>query len=48
LLHSADRGRSARLVRTVRACRSTAENATVSSNGYINGYIAFNASSDVR
>jgi hypothetical protein len=34
--------------RTVRACRSTAENATVSSNGYINGYIAFNASSDVR
>ena len=36
------------LVRTVRACRSTAENATVSSNGYINGYIAFNATSDVR
>jgi hypothetical protein len=30
--------------RTVRPCRSTAENATVSSNGYI----AFNASSDVR
>ena len=44
----ASRGRSARLARTVRACRSTAENATVSSNGYINGYIAFNASSDVR
>jgi hypothetical protein len=36
------------LVRTVRPCRSTTENATVSSNGYINGYIAFNASSDVR
>jgi hypothetical protein len=42
-------------LRTVRApdpdgppCRSTAENTTVSSNGYINGYIAFNASSDVR
>jgi hypothetical protein len=35
-------------VRTVRPCRSTAENATVSSNGYINGYIAFNAASDVR
>ena len=34
--------------RTVRHCRSTAENATVSSNGYINGYIAFNALSDVR
>jgi hypothetical protein len=46
LLHSAERGRSARLVRTVRPCRSTAENATVSSNGYINGYIAFNAKSD--
>jgi hypothetical protein len=38
----------ARQVRTVRPCRSTAEKATVSSNGYINGYIAFNASSDVR
>jgi hypothetical protein len=37
-----------RLVRTVRACRSTAENAMVSSNGYINDYIAFNVSSDVR
>jgi hypothetical protein len=36
------------LVRTVHPYRSTAENATVSSNGYINGYIAFNASSDVR
>jgi hypothetical protein len=32
--------------RTVRPCRSTAENAT--SNGYINGYIAFNVSSNVR
>jgi hypothetical protein len=29
-------------------CTSTAENATVSSNGYINGYFAFNTSSDVR
>ena len=46
--NSADCGRSAPLVRTVRPCRLTAENATVSSNGYINGYIAFNASSDVR
>jgi hypothetical protein len=45
---SADRGRSAPLVRMVRPCTSTAEIATVSSNGYINGYIAFNASSDVR
>jgi hypothetical protein len=45
---SADRGRSAPLVRTVHPCTSTAENTTVSSNGYINGYIAFNASSDVR
>jgi hypothetical protein len=45
---SADRGRSAPLVRMVRPCTSTAENATVSSNGYINGYFAFNASSDVR
>jgi hypothetical protein len=48
LLHSAERGRSASQVRTVRPCRSTAENATVSSNGYINGYIAFNALSGVR
>jgi hypothetical protein len=29
-------------------CTSTAEIAMVSSNGYINNYIAFNASSDVR
>jgi hypothetical protein len=41
-------GRSAPLVRTVRPCTSTAKIATVSSNGYINGYKAFNASSDVR
>jgi hypothetical protein len=45
---SADRGMSAPLVRTVRPYTSTAENAMVSSNGYINGYIAFNVSSDVR
>jgi hypothetical protein len=45
---SADRGRSAPLVRTVRPCTSTTEKATVSSNDYINGYIAFNVSSDVR
>jgi hypothetical protein len=45
---SANRGRSAPLVRTVRPCTSTAKIATVSSNGYINGYFAFNASSDVR
>jgi hypothetical protein len=45
---SADRGRSAPLVRTVCPCTSTAEIATVSSNGYINGYYALNASSDVR
>jgi hypothetical protein len=45
---SADHGRFAPLVRTVRLCTSTAEIATVNSNGYINGYIAFNASSDVR
>jgi hypothetical protein len=44
---SADRGRSAPLVQTVHSCTSTAEIATVSSNGYINDYIAFNASSDV-
>jgi hypothetical protein len=43
---SADCGRSAPLVQTVRPCTSTAEITTVSSNGYINGYIAFNASSD--
>jgi hypothetical protein len=46
--NSANRGRSAPLVRTVRPCTSTAENTTVSSNGYINGYFTFNASSDVR
>jgi hypothetical protein len=45
---SADRGRSAPLVRTVRPCTSTAEIATVSSNGYISGYYALNVSSDVR
>jgi hypothetical protein len=45
---SADRGRSAPLVRTVRPYTSTAEIATVSSNGYINGYYALNASLDVR
>jgi hypothetical protein len=39
LLLSADRGRSAPLVRMVRPRRSTAQNATVSSNGYINGYL---------
>jgi hypothetical protein len=43
--NSADRGRSAPLVRTVRPWTSMAENATVSSNGYINGYFAFNVSS---
>jgi hypothetical protein len=36
------------LVRTVHPCTSTVEIATVNSNGYINGYRAFNASSDVR
>jgi hypothetical protein len=45
---SADRGLSVPLVRTVRPCTSTAEIATVSSNGYINGYNAYNASSEVR
>jgi hypothetical protein len=45
---SADRGRSAPLVRTVRPCTSTAEIAMVSSNSYINNYFALNASSDVR
>jgi hypothetical protein len=44
---SADRGRSATLVRTVRPCTSMAEIAIVSSNGYINGYFALNVSSDV-
>jgi hypothetical protein len=46
--NSADRGRSTPLVRTVRPCTSTAEIATVSSNGYINGYNALNVSLDVR
>jgi hypothetical protein len=46
--HSVDREWSAPLVRTVRPCTSTAEIATVSSNGYINDYRAFNMSSDVR
>jgi hypothetical protein len=45
---SVDRGWSAPLVRRVRPCTSMAEIATVSSNGYINGYFALNASSDVR
>jgi hypothetical protein len=45
---SANRGWSAPLVRMVRPCTPTAEIATVSSNGYINGYCALNASSDVR
>jgi hypothetical protein len=45
---SANRGRSAPLVRTVRPCTSTAEISTVSSNGYINDYNTLNASSDVR
>jgi hypothetical protein len=45
---SADRERSALLVRMVRPCTSTAEIATVSSNDYINCYFAFNVSSDVR
>jgi hypothetical protein len=45
---SVDLGRSAPLVRTVCPYTSTATIATVSSNGYINGYYALNASSDVR
>jgi hypothetical protein len=45
---SADRGRPAPLVRTVRPCTSTAEIATVSRNVYINGYSVFNVSLDVR
>jgi hypothetical protein len=45
---SAYRGRSAPLVRTVHPCTSMAEFATVSSNGYINGYYALNVLSDVR
>jgi hypothetical protein len=43
-----DRGWYAPLVWTVRPCTSTAEIATVSSNGYINSYCALNASPDVR
>jgi hypothetical protein len=45
---STDHGRSAPLVRTVCPCTSTTKIATVSSNGYINGYFALNVSSDVR
>jgi hypothetical protein len=41
-------GRSAPLVRTVRPYTPTTKITTVSSNGYINGYRAFNALSDVR
>jgi hypothetical protein len=37
-----------RVTKTVRPFISTAEIATVSSNGYINGYSAFNVSSDAR
>jgi hypothetical protein len=44
---SANRGRSAPLVRTVRPSTSTAEIPTVSSNSYINGYNALNVSSNV-
>jgi hypothetical protein len=46
--NSADRRRAVPLVWTVRPCTSTSEIAMVSSNGYIKGYSAFNASSDVR
>jgi hypothetical protein len=45
---SANRGRSAPLVRTVCPCTSTTKIATVSSNDYINSYYALNASSNVR
>jgi hypothetical protein len=45
---SVDRGRSAPLVFTVRPCTLMATIATVSSNGYINGYYALNVLSDVR
>jgi hypothetical protein len=45
---SADRGRSALLVWTVRPCTSMVEIAMVSSNSYINGYSAYNVLSDVR
>jgi hypothetical protein len=44
---SATRGRSALLARMVRPCTSTPEITIVSSNGYINGISAFNASLDV-
>jgi hypothetical protein len=46
--NSADRGRSTPVVRMVRPSTSTTEITKVSSNGYINGYSAFNVSSDVR
>jgi hypothetical protein len=45
---SANRGRSTPLARTVCPSTSMTEILTVSSNGYINGYNALNASSDVR
>jgi hypothetical protein len=45
---SANLRRSTPLVWTARSCTSTTEIAAVSSNGYINGYSALNASSDVR
>jgi hypothetical protein len=45
---SANRERFVPLVRTARPCTSRAEIATVSSNGYINGYSALNVSSYVR
>jgi hypothetical protein len=45
---SADRGRSAPLVRTIHPCTSTTEIATVGSNGYLNDWSAFNVSLDVR
>jgi hypothetical protein len=45
---SADHGRSVPPIRTVRPCTSTTEIAMVSSNSYINGYYALNASSYVR
>jgi hypothetical protein len=45
---SADRGRSAPLVRTVRPCTSTTEIVMISYNGHINGYYALNVLSDVR
>jgi hypothetical protein len=45
---SANRGRSALLVRTVHPCTSMAKIPTISSNVYINGYNALNVSSDVR